>query len=236
MNGTAQSLRRLARKLGFVVPPPVSRVSTRQRLAALTFDDGPDPAITPQVLDLLARHQAKATFFLLGESAVRHPRLVRRIAEEGHVIGSHAWTHVSLPAVPALRRMIDIFRTRRILAPHGGNLFRPPYGALDQRMRTELFLLRYKVVLWSASAEDWERRSARQMLEKLREGLKPGAIFLLHDHLAGPRLEGAADRTTILAALSDFLTEATPDYGFVTVPALLGTGETESVTNPKASH
>lgn len=221
MKRARNPLRNLAKRLGLVVPPSISRVATEQRVAALTFDDGPDPKITPKVLALLARHNAKATFFLLGEAATRHPNLVRQIAEEGHAIGSHAWRHVALPSLSALRRWLDIYRCRRALAPHGANLFRPPYGAFNRAVRRELFLQGYRLVLWSADAEDWEPRSATQMLDRLREGLKPGAILLLHDTLAGPQLEGAAERSTMLAALSDFLAEASPDFAFVTVPDLL---------------
>ena len=98
---------------------------------ALTFDDGPDPEHTPRLLEVLARHGAKATFFMVGARAARHPELVARVAAEGHEIGNHGWDHPSLPALPSAAVAGQLERTRAVLAPHGQALMRPPYGHQD---------------------------------------------------------------------------------------------------------
>ena len=100
-------------------------VATDERLMALTFDDGPDPEHTPRLLEVLARHGAKATFFMVGARAARHPELVARVAAEGHEIGNHGWDHPSLPALPSAAVAEQLERTRAVLAPHGQALMRP---------------------------------------------------------------------------------------------------------------
>ena len=94
-------------------------VRTAEKLIALTFDDGPDPEWTPPVLDALARHGMRATFFVVGERAERHPELVARILAEGHETGSHSWDHPSLPELSPAAVAEQIARTRAVLRPGG---------------------------------------------------------------------------------------------------------------------
>ena len=130
-------------------------VRTGEKLIALTFDDGPDPEWTPLVLDALARHGMRATFFLVGERAARHPELVARILAEGHETGSHSWDHPSLPELPPAAVAEQIARTRAVLPPGGAALLRPPYG--HQSLATWRLARRegYRVVMWSIAAGDW---------------------------------------------------------------------------------
>lgn len=198
-------------------------VRTSARLMALTFDDGPDPASTPAVLDMLARHGMKATFFLVGERAARHPELVARIAAEGHEIGNHSWDHPALPMLSSDAVREQIRRARAALAPHGAALMRPPYGA--QTLRT-LWLVRrlgYRVVTWSINGGDWRADDAETLARRLLAGAAPGAIALLHDTLYSFEEERFRDRGPTTVALG-ILARELPDYRFVTVSELLRHG------------
>src|ERR1700751_666629 len=106
----------------------MTSVLTRDPVAALTFDDGPHPEYTPRLLAVLAQHQVRATFFMVGEVAQQHPALVRQVAQEGHTIGNHSWDHQSFRTLPGPARRRQIRSCARVLAPYGHALFRPPYG------------------------------------------------------------------------------------------------------------
>ena len=158
-------------------------VATDERLMALTFDDGPDPEHTPRLLELLARHGAKATFFMVGARAARHPELVARVAAEGHEIGNHGWDHPSLPGLPSAAVAGQLERTRAVLAPHGQALMRPPYGHQDLRTHRIARRLGYRPVFWSITGEDWRGHDAATIAGHILERAAPGAIVLLHDSL-----------------------------------------------------
>lgn len=221
------SLRRLARRVLHRTLRPVAgslvSVRTEAPCLALTFDDGPDPESTPQVLEALARHGMRATFFLVGERARRHPDLVARIAAAGHEIGNHSWDHPSLPTLPdaALAEQID--RTRAVLAPHGQKLLRPPYG--DQSLRSHLAARRrgYRVVIWSIVGRDWLDSPAEEIADRIIAEAAPGGIVLLHDTLYSFAEDRHRDRRPTIGALA-LLAERLPGYRFVTVSELLGRG------------
>ncbi|WP_379136122.1 polysaccharide deacetylase family protein [Paenibacillus sp. sgz500958] len=150
---------------------------------ALTFDDGPDPRYTPRLLDLLKQYNAKATFFVVGANAERHPDLIRRIYEEGHLIGIHNYVHksnwVMRPAT--VRRQIQ--RTDDIIYDITGErstYYRPPWGIVnlfDFSKRRQV-----KIVLWSAMFGDWrEKLGSDRLTEKMLSRLNPGEVMLLHD-------------------------------------------------------
>jgi peptidoglycan/xylan/chitin deacetylase (PgdA/CDA1 family)/glycosyltransferase involved in cell wall biosynthesis len=199
-------------------------VRTKAQAIALTFDDGPDPATTPVLLDLLARHGARATFFLVGARAARHPELVARIAAEGHEIGNHSWDHPSLPTLDAAGQADQISRTAAVLAPHGGRLMRPPYG--DQTFRTHRIARRLgcRVVLWSVNGGDWRGEDADTLAERLIARVGPGAIVLLHDSLQSFEDPAFRDRAPTFAAV-ERLIAARPGWRFVTVSELLALGQ-----------
>ncbi|WP_299131222.1 polysaccharide deacetylase family protein [uncultured Amaricoccus sp.] len=219
--------RGLARRVAHRALRPVAGSILSARLAekrmALTFDDGPDPETTPAVLDALARHGMRATFFLVGERAARYPELVARIAAEGHEIGNHGWDHPSLPTLPAAAVREQIARTRATLAPHGQALMRPPYG--DQSLATHLAARRlgYKVVIWSVVGRDWLDEDAEAIAGRILAEAAPGAIALLHDTLYSFAEERHRDRGPTIGALA-LLRARLPDYSFVTVSELLAAG------------
>ena len=198
-------------------------VRTSEKLAALTFDDGPDPTCTPQLLDLLARHGAKATFFMVGARAKAHPDLVARVAAEGHDIGNHSWDHPALSLLSKADFEDQITRTRTVLAPHGQVLMRPPYGLQSLRSFLQARRLGYRVVCWNGVGIDWLGDHAATLAQRMLDPLGPGSILLLHDSLYTYAEERFRDRGPMLEAVDILLTRR-PDYRFVTVTELLRHG------------
>jgi peptidoglycan-N-acetylglucosamine deacetylase len=155
---------------------------------ALTFDDGPNVTYTPQVLELLGRHRIKATFFLVGESALRAPELVRLIVEEGHAVASHTYSHQEFPTLSAtaLRRELDDCRDLlRRVAGIDTNLVRPPRGRVDAASLLRLSRWGFRLVHWSKTYSDYRQDGTAALLERIRAvGLQPRDIALLHDNNA----------------------------------------------------
>lgn len=186
-----------------LTPNLIWRVETDQPLVALSFDDGPHPAHTPQVLEILKRSGATATFFLIGERAEARPELVRRIKAEGHEVGNHYFTrtHTSRHSDEEFLGYLD--RTERaagIAAPP--KLFRPPGGVAWPR---QLRLARergYSCVLGSAYPFDGQRPPVGYIEWLIEKNLAPGTIVILHDGIRDPR-RGIAALPHILAAGRD---------------------------------
>lgn len=151
---------------------------------ALTFDDGPDPHITPQLLRLLARHGARATFFICGLAARRHPDIVRTIAAEGHGVGAHGWDHRPLLGLPdgELRRQVD--RPLALLDDLTGRhvrWFRPPWGAAAPSTVDDLRRRGVATMLWSAEGLDWHLTDPAAIVMRTERDLDTGGVILLHD-------------------------------------------------------
>lgn len=150
---------------------------------ALTFDDGPDPIYTPQLLDLLQQYNAKATFFVVGSNAEKHPEIIKRMHEEGHLIGVHNYNHKTnwLMWPKTVRKHFN--RTDQIIYQATGvhtQYYRPPWGIVnlfDYAKKNET-----QIVLWSAIFNDWRRRvGAKRLFKRMMKKLKGGEVFLLHD-------------------------------------------------------
>ena len=177
---------------------------------AFTFDDGPDPESTPRVLDLLSRHGARATFFLVGERVEKHPEIVERILAEGHAIGSHTFGHshfFHFFSPRAMRAEIDR-GIRAITQITGGapRLFRPPQGLRTPLLRDALSEMSGLVcVTWTERGLDAMGRPANAIVERLDDCVRPGAILTLHD---GKGLGGSHDRTPTVEALAVLLDRA----------------------------
>ena len=195
---------------------------------ALTFDDGPNPKWTPRLLDVLAKHDVKATFFMLGGRAEAEPQLVRRVAAEGHLIGNHSWSHPNLALTAAGKIRQELARTSETLEQITGKritYFRPPFGARRPavfRIARELGL---RVVTWNAMTSDWSEpsadRIARQLTSKI-EGLRRhgrAANIVLHD---GGHREQAADRSASVAAAEMLIARYIGTNRFVRVDAWSG--------------
>jgi len=188
--------------------PVVSRLPAGQPVVALTFDDGPDPVFTPQILDVLGAHHARATFFVVGERAQRHPELIERMQREGHTVGTHTQRHrlrFHFAGPRYVQREIDdaVAVVARILR-HRPSLFRPPHG-----LRTPPFSTAWRrvhglsCVTWTVRGLDSRPTSAGAIVARIEDGLEPGAIVALHD---GTGLGGGRNREATLAALARILT------------------------------
>lgn len=153
---------------------------------ALTFDDGPHPEHTPRLLDVLAAADTHGTFFIVGERAEQHPDLIRRIANEGHELGNHTWTHSEPSLTSAARFLDEVARTRRLIQDLTGRdcrLTRPPKGALTIGKALGLWRQQQTVVLWNIDPKDFAMSDTAAMSHWL-SGYRPqsGDIVLLHDN------------------------------------------------------
>lgn len=216
--------------LGRALLGTITGVRTAEPLVALTFDDGPHPTYTPTLLDVLARHGARATFFVVGRHVRAHPEVAARAAREGHALANHTDTHALLPAIGGAARRAELDACAAAIAPYGGlRLLRPPQGRQSLASRLDALRAGHAVVTWSAHAEDWRAHDAPWMAAKLARELRPGAIALLHDMIIGPEDPAVADRAPVIAAVDLLLSELAGRYRFVTLPELLRAGKPERV-------
>jgi peptidoglycan/xylan/chitin deacetylase (PgdA/CDA1 family) len=155
---------------------------------ALTFDDGPNVTYTPQVLELLGRHRIKASFFVVGQSAVKAPELVRLILKEGHAVASHTYSHRELPTLTAAELARELGDCRDLIRQLTGvdtNLVRPPRGRVDAASLLRMSRWGYRLVHWSKTYSDYRQDGTAALLERVRAiGLQPRDIVLLHDNNA----------------------------------------------------
>ena len=178
----------------------IDGVGVTERVVALTFDDGPSPDVTPRILDVLRREHVRATFFVLGRHAERHPELVERMVREGHEVASHGWSHGVLTFAGPRRIVWELVRTQRLLERLGVRrvrLFRAPHGFRNPFVVRTAQRLGYRVVGWSAGVFDTARPGADVIVARTKRALEPGAIVLLHDADGN----GTDDRTQTAEAL-----------------------------------
>lgn len=186
-----------------------TRAPTTRRAVALTFDDGPDPDVTPRVLDALDALDVRATFFVIGERAQRHPELMRRIVAEGHLVANHSWEHAALPFCASSTIRADLERTQDAIELACGvrpAWFRPPYGLRDPRVLSAARELGMRTSLWSVSPRDWQDPGVDAVVERTLSVIEPGDIVLLHDGSAG-RAGGHPDTAQALPRLVQGLRE-----------------------------
>lgn len=188
---------------------------------ALTFDDGPDPEATPRLLRLLEARDVRATFFLIGERAGRHPDLVRAMVAEGHEVGNHTWRHRNAWFLGPAATAREILEGARLLGDITGRwpgLYRPPWGIVNVPAILTARRARLTTVLWSVQPEGLRPRVPAEQLRHCARRLFDGAIVDLHD---APGLPGAPDRLLgLMPGLLDLLADR--GYAAVTVGALLG--------------
>jgi peptidoglycan/xylan/chitin deacetylase (PgdA/CDA1 family) len=167
----------------------------QQATVALTFDDGPHPDYTPPLLELLARHLVRASFFLLGSLVERHPELVREMYRQGHWLGIHGYEHRSFPLLQEKDLQASLSRTQLAIAnacdipPHQIRDVRPPNGWFTPRILRQLTRNRYRPVMWSIVPEDWVNPGTTIVLERIDRQLHNGALIVLHDgHYGGQQV------------------------------------------------
>jgi peptidoglycan/xylan/chitin deacetylase (PgdA/CDA1 family) len=191
--------------------------AARRREIALTFDDGPDPEVTPRVLEILEAFGARATFFCIARQAALHPELCREIARRGHAIENHSCGHLPTFALLGLRGMRrEIAAAQDTLAAHAGRaprFFRPPAGIRNPLLDPVLHALGLRLVSWTRRGFDTRESDAESVANRLTDGLAAGDILLLHDgHCAR-----TADGTPVVLEVLPRLLEAARSRGLAAV-------------------
>jgi peptidoglycan-N-acetylglucosamine deacetylase len=151
---------------------------------ALTFDDGPWPSHTQQVLDILAEQDVKASFFMVGYLAERYPDVARRVVDEGHLVGNHTQNHTVLTRQSAEVTRTQIETGSRTLQKVTGVApawFRPPGGGMNAQVLKEAKRAGMDLVMWDVDPQDWRRPGVDHMLTSMLKQIKPGSVVLLHD-------------------------------------------------------
>ena len=163
----------------------VSRVNVPGKYVAVTFDDGPSPVYTPQVLDILKRHGARATFFVVGRSAAKHKSLLARAVAEGHEIANHTYTHIKMTASSRKTVASEIERTTAAIKAATGyepTVMRPPYGAVNSGLVDMMYNdYGFYTVLWDVDTRDWQKPGVSKVVSRAVGQAEPGSIILLHD-------------------------------------------------------
>jgi peptidoglycan/xylan/chitin deacetylase (PgdA/CDA1 family) len=188
--------------LATVVAPPVK---SHPKALALTFDDGPYPAQTSQILAILRKHNARATFFVLGELSHYWPKTVQAEVAQGCEVGLHTWNHANLTHLSGPAITADLTRTQAELHKITGqwiHLMRPPYGAVNKLVNQTLKADGYHIILWSGDTDDWQRPPADVIYSRIMRSARTGAIILCHDG-GGPRSHTIAAVSRAVPALQE---------------------------------
>ncbi len=196
-------------------------------MIALTFDDGPHPSYTEKILNLLEKHGAKATFFVVGENLELYKDTVKKAVEEGHEIGNHTYTHPHLSALSEEELFQEIKQNERLieeLTKKPTSLFRPPEGYCGRTVRAIIKERGYRAILWDVDTRDWAGTTAPEIIKTVQKTVYPGSILLFHDY-GGKQ----SDTLTALTVLLPWLKEA--GYRFVTVSELLDYSSTGSISS-----
>ncbi|QEK13431.1 polysaccharide deacetylase family protein [Crassaminicella thermophila] len=190
-----------------------------QKVIALTFDDGPHPRFTPQILDLLKKYDAKATFFVLGRHVELYPTVIKRAVAEGHEIGNHTYTHIDIKNTSLKKLQNEFEKTQNIIFSVTGikpKIFRPPFGFCTEKVIKLANQNDCKIILWSnhQDSKDWSNPGVQKIIKKTLSNVENGDIILLHDYVEGP--------SQTIEALKTILPELkNRGYEFVTISKLI---------------
>ena len=193
------------------LPEKPAEVNREKKKIALTFDDGPHPKVTEQILAVLLQYNIKATFFVLGQNVEKYPQIVSQVAEQGHEIANHSWSHANFTKLSGTQITAELNQTNEAIYQATGeypNLYRPPYGATNANVRSQTSM---EAMMWSVDTMDWKHRTPEKTLAYVKEQVKDNGIILMHDiH---------SETADSLEAVINYLIEQ--DYEFVTASELL---------------
>jgi len=173
----------------WLYPERIWAFPREQNSIYLTFDDGPIPEVTPWVLDELKKHNAKATFFCIGENVQKHPEIFRRILDEGHSVGNHTFNHLNGWKTEVSEYVDNVLKCEEVFNSEFGIqnselLFRPPYGRISSKQAKLLLKEGYKIVMWSCISYDYDRNvSEEKCLQNVLRSVRSGSIIVFHDSL-----------------------------------------------------
>ena len=192
------------------------------RLLALTYDDGPNDPYTWRLMEVLERHEVKATFFLLGRFVQQKPEIARALVVAGHAIGSHTWDHPNLIFASAAEVRSQLQQTQQAIRDATGvdaQLFRPPFGGRRPASLRAARALGLQTVMWNVSCYDWKAKSAGEIVARAERQVCGGNVILLHD---GEYHRVGVDRSRSVEATDRILSSYTAEgYEFVTVPQMM---------------
>lgn len=197
------------------------RGSTGEYKIVLTFDDGPDELYTPAVLDVLGEYDIQATFFLIGERAEKHPQIMKRIAEEGHLIGNHTWSHIDMTKASDQTLQEEITKTEALINSELNTTntayLRPPYGAVSESVLEKARDMGYRVIQWSVDSRDWLDRDVDKILINTLPAVRKDSIILFHS--AGGKNHNLSNTVKVLPELIQTL--RMEGYSFVNLDEIL---------------
>ncbi len=183
------------------LPEPAPPPPPNQTVVYLTFDDGPSLPWTAQVLDVLQRYNAAATFFVIGRQVPGKDDLLNRIVSQGSTIANHTYHHSSLAGISRAQFQHEVLATEHALGSYATPCLRPPYGATDANTYAFAQELGYRIVLWDIDPYDWQNPGVDAIVSRVVQGVHPGSIVLMHDG-GGYRAQSIAALETILATLT----------------------------------
>jgi peptidoglycan/xylan/chitin deacetylase (PgdA/CDA1 family) len=215
-------------------PTPIPVAAAESRIAynsvhvdgpyiAMTFDDGPSEKLTPRLLDILAAHHIKATFFVIGQNAADHPEIVQRALKEGHEIGNHSWSHPNFAKMSDESVRRELKKTDDAITEACGvrpTLMRPPYGSITPRQKRWIHdEFGYQIILWDVDPLDWKRPGPKAVTSRIVKETRSGSIVLSHDIHPGTiesvpatlnELEAKGFKFVTVSQLISMATAATP--------------------------
>lgn len=190
---------------------------SKEKCIALTFDDGPHPVYTQEILDILSEYNIKATFFVIGENAIWYSDLVKLEYEAGHEIGNHTFTHSNLKTIPYNEMCDEIYKTEQVIyenIEYRTRLLRPPGGQYGDEACNAASNQDYRIICWSIDTRDWAHTETKDIVDNVLTSVRGGDIILFHDYISGKSPTPDALRIIIPKLLQE-------GYKFVTVSELI---------------
>ncbi len=162
-------------------------VARKRKKVYLTFDDGPIPEVTPWVLDVLRKHDIKATFFCIGDNIEKHPEVFRQVVAEGHAVGNHTFNHLNGWNTEDALYLENADKCQQSILkykPEGTRLFRPPYGKMSRKQASAMRHKGYKLIMWDVLSADFDQTiSSEDCLKNVVDNVENGSIIIFHDSL-----------------------------------------------------
>lgn len=203
----------------------IYRFSSRNKKIALTFDDGPSPIWTPQILDVLKKENVKATFFMIGHHVQKYPEVARRVADEGHSVGNHGYAHSVILYYTPAEIEEEVKYTEHVIREvtlKTTRIYRPPKSWIKKDIKDKIKSLGYDIILWSVNSKDWVGFPASFIVNSIMRKIKGGDILLFHDSGNIFGTEGGNRQQTIKAVETIIKTLKQQGFSFVSLDELEG--------------
>lgn len=204
----------------------VWELSMPHKAIAITFDDGPSPSFTRQIMDLFSHYGGYATFFVTGSQVEKFPEVLQEIVRRHHEIGNHLYHHRPIPLLSEYHLYLELQKTHQLVQKLTGitiRLFRPINGFYDEKVVRVARSMNYQVIIWSQDSQDWSKKDGKEIAANILKHIRPGQILLFHDQ--------GGNRTNTVDALKIILPElAAQGYHFITVSQMIKLSQHPSTT------